>query len=158
MKIRSGFVSNSSSSSFIVGIGLIRPGKENEVKQIFHEREIFSLMEQVCDPRRTTWNDPKLLNGGDTISYEAFTYQSIDIDGVWDKLKELGVDDINYIFFESSGDEPEWDDEAGSYNCDDFDIDSGHFDEQDVKKYHALNNRKDLFVESQAICGAGYNG
>lgn len=159
MKIRSGFVSNSSSSSFIVGIGLIRPGKEDEVKNIFPESEIFSLTEQICDPRRSSWREPKLLDGGNTISYEAMDYQSIDIHQVWDKAKELGVDDIKFVFFDHSGDEPDWDDESSSYNYDDFDdVDSGHFNEEDVKKYHALNKRKDLFVESQAICGAGYDG
>lgn len=52
MKIRSGFVSNSSSSSFIIGIGLVRPGKEKEVADIYGENNIESLIDMITDDHR----------------------------------------------------------------------------------------------------------
>lgn len=158
MKIRSGFVSNSSSSSFIVGVGLIRPGKEHEVAKIFGEENIESLIDALTDDQRCKWDVPELDNGGDTVTMKSFDYRSADIYGVWDKLKTLGVDDINIVYFSENGSEPEWDDENGSYNYSWYDNDPDAFDECDARKYRLLKENRDLFVDGDAVCGGGYNG
>lgn len=156
MKIRSGFVSNSSSSSFIIGIGLVRPGKEEEVAKIYGHENVESLIDMVTDDRRSKWGIPQV--DGDTIRLEAFGYNSVDIRYVWNKLKELGVDDIKVVHFNESGSEPEWDDDNGSYNYDWYQDDPDAFSEDQQLKYKLLQNDRNLFIEGDVKCGAGYDG
>ena len=88
MKIRSGFVSNSSSSSFIIGVGLVRPGKEQEVAKIYGESNVESLMD-MFDDTRPRWDLPQIHDDG-TITLEAFGCNSVEITHIWDKLNESG--------------------------------------------------------------------
>ena len=121
MKIRSGFVSNSSSSSFIIGIGLVRPGKEQEVAKIYGETNVESLMDMITEiDHRPRWGVPQVHDDG-TITLEAFNSHSVEISHIWDKLKELNLDDVKIVHFNERGNEPEYDDEAGRYNYDWYD-------------------------------------
>lgn len=157
MKIRSGFVSNSSSSSFIIGVGLVRPGKEKEVAEIYGENSIESLMDMITEiHHRPRWGVPQVDDNG-TISLEAFGYHSVEVSRVWDKLKELGLDDINIVHFNERGDEPEYDDETGRYNYSWYE-DADAFGPELEKKYNLLRDNRDLFIEGDVRCGGDYDG
>lgn len=156
MKIRSGFVSNSSSSSFIIGIGLVRPGKEKEVADIYGENNIESLIDMITDDTRLKWGVPQVDSDG-TISLEAFGSHSVEISYIWDKLKELGMDDIKIVHFNERGDEPEYDDETGCYNYDWYD-DADAFGPELERKYNLLRDNRELFIEGNVNCGGDYDG
>ncbi|UJB55236.1 hypothetical protein [Enterobacter phage vB_EcRAM-01] len=156
MKIRSGFVSNSSSSSFIIGVGLVRPGKEKEVAEIYGENSIESLMDMITEIPRPRWGVPQVDDDG-TISLEAFSCYSVEISRVWDKLKELGLNDINIVHFNERGDEPEYDDETGRYNYSWYE-DADAFGPELEKKHNLLRDNRDLFIEGDVRCGGGYDG
>lgn len=155
MKIRSGFVSNSSSSSFIIGIGLVRPGKEEEVEKIYGHDNVESLLDIITDDRRPKWGIPQI--DGDSITLEAFSYHSVDIRRIWDKMKELGVDDLKVVHFNERGDEPEYDDEYGRYNYSYYE-DADAFGPELEKKYNLLRDNRELFIEGDVRCGGGYGG
>ena len=155
MKIRSGFVSNSSSSSFIIGVGLVRPGKEEEVAKIYGHENVESLLDMVTDDRRSKWGIPQI--DGDNITLEAFSYHSVDIRYIWDKMKESGVDDLKVVHFNERGDEPEWDDECGRYNYSYYE-DADAFGPELEKKYNLLRDNRELFIEGEVKCGGGYDG
>lgn len=155
MKIRSGFVSNSSSSSFIIGIGLVRPGKEEEVAKIYGHENVESLLDIITDDQRPKWGIPQI--DGDNITLEAFSYHSVDIRYIWDKMKESGVDDLKVVHFNERGDEPEWDDECGRYNYSYYE-DADAFGPELEKKYNLLRDNRELFIEGEVKCGGGYDG
>lgn len=155
MKIRSGFVSNSSSSSFIIGIGLVRPGKEEEVEKIYGHENVESLLDIITDDQRPKWGIPQI--DGDSITLEAFSYHSVDISRIWDKMKELGVDDLKIVHFNERGDEPEYDDEYGRYNYSYYE-DADAFGPELEKKYNLLRDNRELFIEGDVRCGGGYDG
>lgn len=155
MKIRSGFVSNSSSSSFIIGIGLVRPGKEEEVAKIYGHENVESLLDIITDDQRPKWGIPQI--DGDNITLEAFSYHSVDIRYIWDKMKESGVDDLKVVHFNERGDEPEWDDECGRYNYSYYE-DADAFGPELEKKYNLLRDNRELFIEGEVKCGGGYAG
>lgn len=156
MKIRSGFVSNSSSSSFIIGVGLVRPGKEQEVAAIYGEDSIESLIDMVTDDKRPKWGIPQVSDDG-TISLEAFNSHSVDISNIWDKLKELGLDDIKIVHFNERGDEPEYNDEYGSYNYEHYEY-ADAFGDVLENKYNLLRDNRELFIEGDVNCGGDYDG
>lgn len=155
MKIRSGFVSNSSSSSFIIGIGLVRPGKEEEVAKIYGHENVESLLDIITDDRRSKYAIPQI--DGDSITLNAFSYHSVDIRYIWDKMKESGVDDLKVVHFNERGDEPEWDDEHGRYNYSYYE-DADAFGPELEKKYNLLRDNRELFIEGDVKCGGGYDG
>lgn len=158
MKIRSGFVSNSSSSSFIVGIGLIRPGKEKEVAEIFGESNIKSVLEEIANSKNNQWYSvPRVTNSGKIFSVESFDGRVASVYSPLDDLTKLGEADLKVVVFDENGDEPDYDEDACEYNYDDFDYPDA-FDEEQQKKYYLLNNNRDLFLQGEAICGAGYDG
>lgn len=157
MKIRSGFVSNSSSSSFIIGVGLVRPGKEQEVVKIYGENSVESLMDMITEiDHRPRWGVPQVHDDG-TITLEAFNSHSVEITSIWDKLKELGLDDVKIVHFNERGDEPEYDDETGRYNYDWYD-DADAFGPELEKKYNLLRDNRELFIEGDVRCGGDYDG
>lgn len=74
----------------------------------------------MFDDTRPRWGSPQIHDDG-TITLEAFGCNSVEITRIWDKLKELNLDDVKIVHFNERGDEPEYDDETGSYNYDWYD-------------------------------------
>jgi hypothetical protein len=146
MKIRTGFVSNSSSSSFI--IGLAKVPNEEKLGFTFYPSEIH-----YCDCSKKNYIlgedgveiEVELIND-DTyrLTLESFDYRTVScIVSPGDKV---------FYFFEE-GDE-------GDYfflNCiGDLDyskVDLSFFEEDDIKKYELVQE-----LGGEAIFGAGRNG
>ena len=144
MKIRTGFVSNSSSSSFIIGLANDKSGSH-----------IFD----INDIRKSSYNDSEVLilddyeeinvkfigDGKYKLSYESFTHNSVSCvvkDGDrFTFLSGIGPDDDSFFYDENY------------YNCDYDKIDLSDFDADDIKQYELIKS-----LGGDSTYGAGRNG
>lgn len=110
----------------------------------------------ITDDTRSKWGIPQVDSNG-TISLEAFGSHSVEISYIWDKLKELGMDDIKIVHFNERGDEPEYDDECGRYNYSWYE-DADAFGPELERKYNLLRDNRELFIEGDVNCGGDYDG
>ena len=128
MKIRKGFVSNSSSSSYLIGIGIVKKDKIDEVKK---------LIEGISDFKNSGFVDKD--------GYVSIT----TFDDNYVGMKVHSGDFVVQLY--EIGDEPEYDEEIDDYN---YDVDSSWFKQETFD----VISRSDLFEDSQFKMGAGYNG
>lgn len=128
MKIRHGYVSNSSSSSYLIGVGIVKKDKIDEVKK---------LIEGISD-----FNSGIVDKDGHLI-VESFNGDCVCIN--------VHNGDFVVQLYEI-GDEPEYDEEIDDYNYDG--VDSSWFKEE---TYDVIS-RSDIFENVQFKIGAGYNG
>ena len=128
MKIRKGFVSNSSSSSYLIGIGIVKKDKIDEVKK---------LIEGISDFKNSGFVDKD--------GYVSIT----TFDDNYVGMKVHSGDFVVQLY--EIGDEPEYDEEIDDYN---YDVDSSWFKQETFD----VISRNDLFEDSQFKMGAGYNG
>jgi len=145
MKVRSGFVSNSSSSSFIIGIATIPKEKVPEYKENPEFKEhVFDPAEDVCKQ----YGD--LEDRKNSFMVESFTYENVAI-------SKNSLKDGEAIFYMYESEE-----QGDSFYCDDdgdlnydIEIDYDFFDEP--KKCEKLVNEIEK-LGGQYIMGAGRNG
>lgn len=129
MKIRTGFVSNSSSSSYLIGVGVVKKDKIDEVKR---------LIEKISD-----FEDSGVVTKDGYVSVTSFDFNRVSV--------KAHVGDF-VVRLHEIGDEPEYDEEIGDYNYD-------HVDRSWFKsETYDVISRKDLFENVQFIMGAGFNG
>lgn len=166
MKMRSGFVSNSSSASFIMGMGVILNREEfekwianNNIEDSIYSIKNFSQLNEVYDI------DVK----GNTVSMESFTMDVISIDTtdvqadadlppqvVAKQLLASSGDPLILTFYEH-GAEPGWNDDYEDYDYDSVDL--TWFDHDLAKLYEGLtNNSIPGVVKGCASFGAGRDG
>jgi len=150
MKIRNGFVSNSSSSSFIIGIGVIKD-----------EEKVKSIMQNVADyayhiETVKKIND-KFLSDHDNEKFTvgSFNYDSVSVDhkGLKDDEKILHIyygtgDDSDFMICDDN-------DEFIEY---DYDIDESFFEGDEA--YEAIKEleNSDAIKQFEWAYGAGRNG
>lgn len=107
MKIRLGFVSNSSSSSFIVGMALIPEDRFNEISSRHpgYTHSVQSILE-----RTSWWSSPHYTENGDYIEDSSFTGDSVQIPNIRNVLEQNPEAAILHI--NESGADPDYDDDG----------------------------------------------
>jgi len=148
MKIRNGFVSNSSSSSYIIGIALIND--ENKFKNYIKEKNITNLnIVSINDI-----NYPLDINiSNNTVKLDSFM---TDVRLIYNNDNDKIV--FLYSCGDDNGDQDFWVDE-GDYGYMDYDINIDFFDQSIIDAYMVFNSDLDIGLVSQdSIFGAGRNG
>ena len=146
MKIRNGFVSNSSSSSFIIGVAKVSDVSEAQAFLATLKMNGYDArIEKVSELDRVY--DAKL--SGDTVSVESFMYTDVSVSGVT-------PEDHVLVMYHQEGDDYSFWDEDGEYY--DYDIDLDFFEETAIALYHAIIAGSNGLEAGQATYGAGRDG
>lgn len=156
MKIRNGFVSNSSSSSFIIGLAKIsdRSAVDNWISTLgLYEYAV--KVEKVGD-LTNCWRckvKPSVKNNPDFDLYDV----TIDSDICGDvTLTNLREDDYILVADISHGDDGDfWDADSDEYN---YDIDLDFFPESKQDVYISIVNGINGLEKGKATFGAGRDG
>jgi hypothetical protein len=141
MKIRNGFVSNSSSSSFIIGIA--RVSDEEKLNKYIKDNNISNVDIVDLDYIKKAW-DINIRNN--SISLESF---------MTDVTTKIISDDDKFILLDYIGG-----DDSDFWNGDyyDYDIDLTFFDYNLIKAYDLFNKKNIGIVDADSTYGAGRNG
>ena len=138
MKIRHGFVSNSSSSSFVIGIAVVTDASKL-AKILKKHNDLWEIEVKICrgdyDLKVTSFDDTE-----ETLS--------------WDQA-ELGDLILRISNFADEGDNHFWDDSCGGYM--DYDIEFDDCDYSIVKLIQTLEETKCVKHLTYSY-GAGRNG
>lgn len=147
MKKRLGFVSNSSSSSFIIGLALVPEGRTNEFKANYPEH-VFDLAETVAD--RNGWG-LRYRENGDYLIDEAFDGTEVRLTNINNILADNP--EACVISIDECGSDPQYDDDIGEYNYDEIEEDEDWFDEQQLRVADAIRE-----CGGEVYVGGGFNG
>lgn len=169
MKIRQGFVSNSSASSFIIAIGkIIDREKFDKFIETIDMRVISGFkITSVGEIADDGGYMGKISRDGKNIKLEAFTGAEVSMSKeAYDKadegkdmiqraimsLAEQFTDDI--ILWQTSSEDIGYDEDSGEYN---YDIDLDHFSEDEQNLFEGLKEENGIVLVEKTF-GAGYNG
>jgi len=136
MKIRNGFVSNSSSSSFIIGVAevtdvdkLKKYAEDNNLN--LEENMSLTTYKEFREKDRREWELEKIK--GNQIIVESFSYDRVYINT--EKLKD-DTQILVYIFFGNEGDSYFYEDNDSDYDNElNYDIDYDFFNEEQKKEF-----------------------
>lgn len=146
MKIRHGYVSNSSSSSFLIGVAKVKDrDKVEELIKDTYGAQILSIKDYLSG-KSEFWG---LEMNGNSLTLESFDSTQVTV-------KDLSSLDEVLIYETSGGDESDfWNEE---YEEHDYDIDLDHFPENVQKIFMSIQQGADGLEPGQAAFGAGRDG
>ncbi len=156
MKIRKGFVSNSSSSSFIIGISKVSDIEKcnKYIKDNNIDKEVkITTYKDIKDSK--PWQIEPIRD--DKLTVESFDYSSVTLD-----IKNIEDNDyiLMYAFFGNEGDN-EFRDEDEEYSDIDYDIDYDFFDKEQKEVIDMFSNPEDAGLNKDDTLwtlGAARNG
>lgn len=159
MIVRQGFVSNSSSSSFMVGIGVVPSDRISEFKNKITELKIDSYDYQII-----TLADLLEQEAGNPFSDYIFTENKIEVNGGGNNGKSATInidpdENAHYFILNFNNDEGDSAFIGGTTNmccyCDlDYDIDLSFFKPSQQELWNMINS----LPNSEAHYGAERNG
>lgn len=159
MIVRQGFVSNSSSSSFMVGIGVVPSDRINEFKNKLTELKADSYNFEII-----TLADLLEREAGKQYSNYSFTENKIEVNGGGNggKSATINIDPnekAHYFiinFNNDEGDEAFMSGDTDAWGCCDldYDIDLSFFEQSQQELWEMLNS----LLGSEAHYGAERNG
>lgn len=152
MKYRAGFVSNSSSSSFIIGVAVVPSDRVEEAVKL-QEAASWSVnvidIPEALETGMSSWDNDGYDADHDVYKITSFNYDEVSIRGIMDMYeKDQG---IRIIVLEGSGCDPTYNEDSWEYDYDAVDYDWFSKSQQNVAS----------FIESlggQVSIGAGRNG
>lgn len=148
MKIRSGFVSNSSSSSFICGIAEIKDKKKFN--------EYIEKHKILLDEYDRFVYKIGMEHYGVHVSQDKVTAENFETCATVDRAKSDSAEYFVVLISNDEGDGPFWNEQWGDY---DYDIDMDYFDECDQNVYQMFfDPESGLNQENSVNYGAARNG
>ena len=156
MKVRTGFVSNSSSSSFIIGVG-IATDKDAiaELEKIKGwELELLPLSEVVAQEHNNSWSGDGYNAELDRFKISSFQYSDESVSGVEKSYLKHPEGVIVKISLCEGDDSDFWNEEWSEY---DYDIDLDFFEESTQELVGKCEDLSDVGTFSWHY-GAGRNG
>ena len=147
MKIRNGFVSNSSSSSFIIGLAKVTD--LNKAAKLIEDSSYETRIIKFADIHADDWGAHR---SGSTVRLESFRGDKIQLENLEPNDYVLVVDICN-----DEGDTGffSYDEQWGGI---DYDIDLNYFTSEEQKIYNAIANGIDGLASGQVVYGAARNG
>ena len=144
MKIRNGFVSNSSSSSFIIAIGKIIDRQKADEFIKMHDKDEILFIKTLKEIKENTESFPDVKVNSRSIYVDSFDWTTAEIN--LDSLNDN--DEIIYASVYANIEEDE--DGDCEYNDDDY--------SDDVHKALSIFDDPSIVESSDIMCGAGRNG
>jgi len=145
MKIRNCHVSNSSSSSFIIGIAWVPSDKIAEAEKL--DGSLYDF-ERITSTRM--W-DAHYCPQDDKLFVSAFNGQDVTIGDICKRFEQDPTGAV--LVLDQSGYSPDWDSDYGSYNYDDVNESTDWFDESYLRTAGMIRK-----LGGEVLVGAGYNG